>query len=232
MTTSTDKATNKQRLLSRLNSVRVEGWCSLQDFWMFMWKWKPKTVKKLDNRSHPFRVQISASFSRSELSCRRGGGAGREEPYFWWLTRPVCFSQAAPTQSPPQSVHQHTASCKSSDSESRFLTGECGLLGLWRIFPHTQFHSTSHQYDDNIFPFECTTFNSILVTRSPVPALGEGTRGRRDWRSARKACCAAKGRRQKIRHKKAECVIVKSTAWQSVLSMWGSPVYIWQLYLV
>lgn len=137
MTTSTDKATNKQRLLSRLNSVRVEGWCLLQDFWMFMWKQKSKTVKKLDNRSHPFRVQISASFSRSELSCRRGGGAGREEPYFWWLTRPVCFSQAAPTQSPPQSVHQHTASCKSSDSESRFLTGECGLLGLWRIFPHT-----------------------------------------------------------------------------------------------
>lgn len=175
-------------------------------------------MKKLDNRSHPFRVQISASFSRSELSCRRGGGAGREEPYFWWLTRPVCFSQAAPTQSPPQNVHQHTASCKSSDSESRFLTGECGLLGLWRIFPHTQFHSTSHQYDDNIFPFECTTFNSILVTRSPVPALGEGTRGRRDWRSARKACCAAEGGRQKIRHKKAECVIVKSTAWQSVLS--------------
>lgn len=136
--------------------MRVEGWCSLQDIWMLMWKQKPKTVKKLDKRSHSFRVQISASFSRSELSCRRGGGAGREEPYFWWLTRPVCFSQAAPTRSPPQNVYQHTASCKSSESKSRFLTGECGLLGLWRIF-HT--HSFTPQVTSTTTTFSLWVHN-------------------------------------------------------------------------
>lgn len=35
---------------------------------------------KKKNRCLPFCVQISASFSRGEVSCRRGGSAGREEP--------------------------------------------------------------------------------------------------------------------------------------------------------
>ena len=55
------------------------------------------------------------------VSCRRGRGAGREEPQLSKCLRPVCFSQPAPTQSLSQYITHHTVSLQSSVRADRCL---------------------------------------------------------------------------------------------------------------
>lgn len=110
----------------------------------------------------------------AEVSCRRGGGAERD----------CCCIQSAPTQSPPRNI-VITQRVISRQWE-QFLKCKCVSSGLWRIV------SRDVTPQANALTMACDSA-SPPFTRSPAPALGAGTRGRREWRSARKACCAARG---------------------------------------
>lgn len=138
---------------------------------------RPKTREK--NGCLPFRVQISASFSRGEVSCRRGGSAGREEPELSRMMHPVCFSQSAPTQSPPQyvTITHHTYWVISRLCEGRFSNMQvCVVEGLWRLFSHNVTPQNRQDDVDYIFPLACDIQCCLLYKKSSSSAWCRDTR--------------------------------------------------------
>lgn len=142
------------------------------------------------NGCFPSRVQVSASFSRGEGSCRRGGSAGRKGPQFSRTTHPVRFSKSAPSQSPPQYTTVTQRVFSRQWGQIGVSNMQVYIVGVGEEFLHEPTGGRRRPY----FPFCVRHSAPASFIRSPVPALGVGTRGRREWRSARKACCATQRR--------------------------------------
>lgn len=136
-----------------------------------------------------FPSEISASFSR-EVSCRGGGSAGRERKVLHQSV-PQCQ-----LQSPSRyvSVTHQVLTCRSTvRAERDFWDLSLCCKVVVEDFP-LQGPSANRPIGRQLgFPFCVRNIQRrcrLPSIRSPVPALGGETRGRREWRSARKAYCA------------------------------------------
>lgn len=140
-------------------------------FWYLKWNYVQRGEKK---GWFPFCFQISASFSR-EVSCRRGGSAGHEEPWFSRMKHPVCFSQSAPTQSPPQYITATQWVFSHQWGQIGVSNMRVCIVGVVEDLL-TQGPSTNPRVDDDIFPFVCDIQRRLLYKKSSSSAWCRDTR--------------------------------------------------------